>query len=301
MDIEIVTEDIRNRKLGVHLSINGGLHRAIEDAGRLKINTVQIFLKNNNRWYGKGYDAESVNRFMFEKNRHGITDVFAHSGYLINMAGSDEIRNKSRLALIDETRRAAMLKIPFLVVHPGSHGDSTAENGIGRVIRTINELFYISDSTVNILLETTAGQGTSLGYRFEQIAEIIMSSSFPSRLGVCLDTCHVFAAGYNFLEAGGYNAMMNDFQSIIGIERLKLVHINDSKRECGSRVDRHEHLGKGMIGIKGLSHFLRDPNLFHIPFVMETPKLLSNTAKGDDPLKADRMNLKRLRRMIAGQ
>jgi deoxyribonuclease IV len=276
-------------KIGVHLSIAGGLYRALEKSKELKIQAVQIFLKNSNRWNAKPYTVDDIQKFIHVKSStHDIT-VFAHSGYLINLAGSGDIHDKSITALVDELNRAELLGIEYVTIHPGSHGGRGIENGIEIVAESLDRVFDKNLKT-KILLETTAGQGASIGHRFEQLRSIIDKSANPDRLGVCMDTCHIFAAGYDISSKTIYPAVISEFNDIIGLEKLKLIHINDSKKNCGSRVDRHEHIGKGCIGNGGFRMLLHDSRLRNIPKILETPKF------NDD--EADRMNLKKIRMLM---
>lgn len=270
------------RKIGAHLSITGGIHRALRKADKLNISALQIFLKNSNRWESRPYTDEDIRSYRGAlENIPGIV-VFAHSGYLINLAGEGDTYRKSLAALRDELNRAEQLGILYLVIHPGSHGGRGMEAGIIRIADSLNMI--LRDSTpVKILLETTAGQGSSVGYRFEQLRAIIDHSENPGNLGICLDTCHVFAAGYPIHSRRGCKSVIDEFNSIIGLDRLALIHLNDSVRECGSRVDRHTHLGEGAIGREGFVALLNEKRLVDVPIIIETPK-----SKDDE---ADRMNL----------
>jgi len=276
-------------KIGVHLSISGGLYRALEKSKELNIQAVQIFLKNSNRWKAKPYSDDDIQKFLSMKSSMPDIAVFAHSGYLINLAGSSVIRNKSINALADELNRAEKLEIEFVTIHPGSHGGRGIEKGIDRVAESLDRVFEKNQNT-KILLETTAGQGASIGYRFEQLRAIIDKSSNPDRLGVCMDTCHILAAGYDISSKPSYPAVISEFNDIIGLKKLNLIHINDSVKKCGSRVDRHEHIGRGCIGNGGFRMLLHDPRLINIPMVLETPKF------NDD--EADRMNLRKIRMLM---
>lgn len=276
--------------IGIHLSIAGGLHRAIESARRLRVGAVQIFLKNTNQWRSRLYTEEEIARFTAARNAAPDLAIFAHAGYLINIAGSGEVRRKSIAALRDELERAALLGISSLVLHPGSHGGRGIDYGVAAAAAAIDAALSRT-RRVAILLETTAGQGASIGHRFEHLRAIIDASSHKRRLGVCLDTCHVFAAGYDLSDEEGYESAIRAFDRVIGLSRLKLIHLNDSARPCGSMVDRHEHIGRGMIGCAGFRRLLHDSRLAAIPVILETPKF--------DNDKADRINLARVRRMLA--
>jgi deoxyribonuclease IV len=274
------------RYIGSHLSTAGGIHRAFDDMRELSINTFQIFLKSNNRWQDKPYKREDLDLFREEWDNHPEVRIFAHTGYLINPAADDaQNRTRSLNALVDELTRAEKLGIQWVVLHPGSHKGTGPNNGIVRAAELIDAAFEKANSTSGILLETTAGQGNAIGCSFEDIALIIEELKNPERVGVCLDTCHVFAAGYDFTTPAGMNMMMNEFDRIIGLEKLKLIHLNDSKHEAGTNKDRHEHLGKGMIGENGFRLLLNDRRLKDIPVILETPKA------GNDRLSSDRENL----------
>jgi deoxyribonuclease-4 len=276
-------------KIGVHLSISGGLYRALEKSRELNIQAVQIFLKNSNQWKAKPYSADDIRKFLDVKSSMPDLAVFAHSGYLINLAGSGAVRAKSINALADELNRAEQLGIEYVTIHPGSHKGRGIDEGIERVAEACDRVFE-KNPTTKILLETTAGQGASIGHRFEQIRSIIDASSHPDRLAVCMDTCHVFAAGYDISTKAGYPAVMSEFNDIIGLKKLRLIHLNDSVKKCGSRVDRHEHIGKGSIGNEGFRLLLHDLKLKDIPMILETPKF------NDD--EADRMNLRKIRSLM---
>ena len=277
------------RHIGFHLSAAGGPDRALERARELGIDTVQIFLKNNNRWEGPAITEKQAENFMRLRNKEGFSHLFAHAGYLINPAGDGEVLTKSRRALADELYRASQLKVPHLVIHPGSHRDLGRDEGMRRIIETLDTALQQDPGDTVILLETTAGQGTSIGHRFEDLAEIIEGSRQTERLAVCLDTCHIFAAGYGLVEPQEYEETISRFNRILGLDLLKLIHLNDSKKEQGSRVDRHEHIGEGLIGDRGFANLLNDPRLEEIPLVLETPK--------PDP-ESDRRNLARVQSLI---
>jgi len=206
----------------------------------------------------------------------------AHTGYLINLAGDGDNLGKSITLLADEIERAQKLGIKYLVLHPGNHKGIGVDAGIMKIAENLDLIFNKDNTGVKILLETTAGQGSSVGHRFEHLRDIISISKYPDRLGICLDTCHIFAAGYDISTVDGYYNVINEFDKVIGIEKLKLFHLNDSKKGCGTNVDRHEHIGSGSIGSKGLSLFLNDDRFNEIDFIMETP---------DDAFRSDRDNL----------
>lgn len=277
------------RILGVHLSISGGMYRALEKAEALGIQAVQIFLKNSNQWISRPYTDEEIRLFKERWSHIPGLRVIAHTGYLINLAGEGVTLSNSIKALTDEINRAALLGIEHLVLHPGSHGGRGIESGIDCIADSLNKILDRKQKTM-VLLETTAGQGNSIGHRFEHLGSIIEKVSLKSKLGVCLDTCHIYAAGYDFTDNTKLKSVLKEFDNTIGLERLRVIHINDSKRECGSKVDRHEHIGKGCIGAAAFTLLLNTPKLKHIPFILETPKF------NDD--EADKKNLKVLRSML---
>lgn len=271
-----------NKKLGFHLSAAGGIHMAVDRASELGINALQVFLKNSNRWTAPPLSEIEIRSFKEKWNGYPDLTISAHTGYLINPAGEGENLDKSKILLSDEINRADKLGIKYLVLHPGNHKQKGIEEGIKCIAQTLDEVFSKDDSSVEVLLETTAGQGSSVGHRFEHIRDIISMSKYSHRLGVCLDTCHVFAAGYDISTEDGYLNTIEEFDKIIGINKLRLFHLNDSKKRCGSHVDRHDHIGLGLIGNKGISLFLNDKRFIGIDFIMETP---------DDDVRTNKDNL----------
>jgi deoxyribonuclease-4 len=281
------------RYIGTHVSIAGGINRALERARRLDINAVQIFLKNSNRWKSRLYTAVERDDFLSMKKAFGDIKIFAHSGYLINLAGGGENLRKSINSMVDEINRAELLGIEYLVVHPGSHKGRGEIEGIKRIARSIDMIYRERNgSDVKILLETTSGMGTSIGYRFEHLRDIIDLSRNHEKLFICLDTCHIFAAGYDISDSEVYDAVVEDLDRIVGIDRLKLIHLNDSKGSLACRVDRHEHIGDGFIGDSGFRILLNDKRMSVIPMILETPKF--------NEFEADMMNLKKVYELIAG-
>ena len=276
-------------RLGAHESIAGGLYRAFDRARSVGCEAVQIFVKSNRSWAVKPLTEEDVVRFKAKAQETGIQPVVGHASYLLNLATPDEaLWAKSRDMLVVELERCEALGVPYLVLHPGSHVGAGEEAGLAQVAQALGEVHAATPGfQAQILLETTAGQGTSLGHRFEHLAWLIEHTPGGARLGVCLDTCHVFGAGYELRTWAGYAATMETFDRTIGLERLKAVHLNDSKGDLGSRKDRHEHIGKGCIGLAGFRHLLNDPRLDGLPGLLETPK-------GED-LHEDRENLALLR------
>ena len=268
-------------KLGSHMSITGGVDRALERGASIGCASVQIFLKNNMQWAGKALALDEVDRFR----RHRLP-AFAHSSYLINPASLNPVfRSKSISALIDEINRATLLGVPFIVLHPGAQGDLRAAT------QSLDAVFAATKrSPVKLALETTAGQGSCLGHRFEHLATIIQSSKHPARLAVCVDTCHIFAAGYDIRTLKGYRATVGEMDQTFGADQIVAFHLNDSKKPLGSRVDRHEHIGKGHLGLSAFRNVLRDERWRDLPMVLETPK-------GPD-LAEDIANLRVLRRLL---
>ena len=276
------------------MSIAGGLAEAFARGRAAGCDAIQVFTKNNSQWRARPLGEREVEAFRAAEHRSGISPVLAHTSYLINVASPDRMLfRKSVEALCLEAERAESLGISSLVLHPGAHLGRGIEEGLKRVAEALDILHArLPDARLRILLEGTAGQGTALGVRFEELAAIFALVAHPGRLGVCLDTCHLFAAGYEIRTAEGYRETLRAFEATVGLSRLKAIHLNDSKGERGSRVDRHEHIGKGRIGREGFRHFVRDRRLDGIPMILETPK-------DDDPLRADRRNL-RLLRTLAG-
>lgn len=276
---------------GAHLSIAGGYHLAAEQAGRLECQTVQLFTKNNNQWSGKPLSEEDVRLFRDAVRRHGLVHPTAHDSYLINLASPDDVlRQRSIDAFVHEMERAEALGLDFLVLHPGTPTDGCEETGLARIAAALDEILgRCGGFHVMPLLETTAGQGRSLGHRFEHLAAIRARTSTPERIGVCLDTCHVVAAGYPLAPRSKYQATFDEFDAIVGLEHLKAFHLNDSKKPLGSRVDRHEHLGQGCLGLEPFRLIVNDPRFQNHPMFLETPK------EGPNDEEMDPVNLSALR------
>jgi len=280
--------------LGAHMSIAGGYYKAVGRDSQVGCNVLQIFTKNNNQWKAKDISDEDARLFRQSLDELGITHPISHDSYLINMASPDkELWRKSVDAFVLELRRAEKLGIPYVVAHPGAYTEGTESGGLKLIVRAINE---IHRRTVKLnaqcLLETTAGQGTALGWRFEQLAAIFDGVKHPERLGVCFDTCHVFAAGYAMGTKKQYMATMREFNATVGTKRIKAFHLNDSRREMGSRVDRHEHIGRGQMGIEPFRHLMNDRRFRKVPMYLETPK---GKRRGVD---LDKINLKTLRGLV---
>jgi deoxyribonuclease IV len=278
--------------LGAHMSIAGGVHNAIERACSIGCTAMQIFVKNNMQWFARPITAEEVRAFCRHKQRAELLSIFAHANYLINLAATNpQFHANSMRALAEELIRADALKLPFLVMHPGAHLGAGEEAGLTKIANSIDAVFEVIPKVkTKIALETTAGQGSCLGDRFEHIAHIMENVREPERLCVCLDTAHVFAAGYDISSETGTRKTFREFDRVIGLDKLAAIHLNDSKTPRGSRVDRHEHIGKGKIGLDAFRFIMRDKRLRKIPKVLETPK--------DKNLTEDVANLKTLRALL---
>jgi len=279
--------------LGAHESIAGGVFNAVERGKKATCDTIQMFNKSNNQWRAKKIGDDELEKYFEAIDKTGVTVSTSHTSYLINIASPNpELNEKSYLALKEEMERCQTLKIPNLVMHPGSHVGTGEDVGMDKIAENLVRLFneLDDDQNVTLLLETTAGQGSNLGYTFEQIAYMIDKARSHDMLGVCLDTCHIFAAGYPISEAKDYKKTMKQFDDIIGLDRLRIIHMNDSKKEFGSKRDRHEHIGEGSIGLDAFANFVNDKRLVNVPMILETPK--------GDELKEDIENLKRLRSLI---
>jgi deoxyribonuclease-4 len=280
--------------LGAHQSIAGGYYKAVELAHGLKCDCVQLFTRNNNQWRAKELTDEDVRRFQAKLKELGVVHPLAHDSYLINLASPDPaLWKKSVDSFILEMFRADRLGIPYLVTHPGAYTTSSEEAGIAAVVRALDEVHrQTRDIKTKCLLETTAGQGSCLGCRFEQLAAIIERVQDPDSLGVCVDTCHIFAAGYPISTEKDYKATMRSLDKTVGVKLVRAIHINDSVKPLGSRVDRHAHIGRGMIGKEGFRLLLNDRRFKRVPMYLETPKGME---KGKN---LDAINLRALRRLI---
>src|ERR1700736_2948511 len=260
--VEVVTGSKRrdqsaidNRKseilLGAHMSIGGGVHTAIERGWSIKCTAIQIFVKNNMQWFARPLEREEIRAFLEHRQRGELLSIFAHANYLINLAATNpQFHSNSLRALSEELTRANQLELPFFVLHPGAHLGAGEEAGLEKIVKSINRLFAkIPKVKTKIALETTAGQGSCLGEKFEHFAHIIDNVREPDRLCVCLDTAHVFAAGYDIGSEKDVRQTFREFDRVVGLDRLVAIHLNDSKTPRGSRVDRHEHIGRGKIGL----------------------------------------------------
>jgi deoxyribonuclease IV len=281
--------------LGAHMSIAGGYYRAVEAAQRVKCDCVQLFTKNNNQWRAKEISDDDVARFRAALDDLAITHPIAHDSYLINLGSPDKILWKMSVdAFVIELQRAERLGIPYVVAHPGAYTSSSEAAGIKAVARALDEVHRQTRGiSAKCLLETTAGQGSNLGWRFEQLAAIIDAVHDSDRLGVCFDTCHVFAAGYPLGTEKEYKATMRALDKTVGLKLVRAFHLNDSLKPLGSRVDRHAHIGRGQLGKEPFRFLLNDRRFRSVPMYLETPK---GKEKGKD---LDAINLRTLRRLIA--
>ena len=278
--------------LGAHMSIAGGVDLAPLRGRQVGCRTIQLFTKSSNQWRARSLPSEEIDRFRANLQVAAIAPAVAHGAYLINLASTNPaLHQRSMAACLEELERAEALGISCLVIHPGAHMGAGEEAGLRQVANSLRELLKRTKGyRVRVVLETTAGQGTTLGYRFEQIALLLDQIGLPERTGVCLDTCHLFAAGYDIRTPDGYTNVLRLFDEVVGIPSLKVIHLNDSKKELGCRVDRHEHIGKGAIGLEAFRCLVADTRLRGIPMIIETPK-------DGDFIKADRRNLKLLRNL----
>jgi len=274
------------------MSTSGGVWRSLERGASIGCEIVQIFVKSNMRWFGNPHPAADVTKFGEWRKDKKFSAVFGHTGYLINVASpAGSNRENSIKSLIQEIEFATALGLPFLVMHPGAHMGAGEKVGIRRAIAGLSEAFEATRaSKVRIALENTAGQGSCFGYRMEHLAAIYDGVKQPKRLAVCLDTCHFFAAGYDIRTRKGWDVALKELDDLVGLKQVVAFHLNDSKMDLGSRVDRHEHIGKGKIGFEGFRHIVNDPRLRNCPGCLETPK--------SDDLHEDTENLATLRSLI---
>src|SRR5450432_4742460 len=260
--------------LGAHMSIGGGVHRAIERARSIDCTAMQIFAKNNIQWFARPFTQEEIKAFLEHSQRAELAAVFSHANYLINLAATNpQFYANSIRAFSEELVRADQLGLPFVVLHPGAHLGAGEEAGLEKVVVSIDRIFGgIPRVKTRIALETTAGQGSCLGHTFAHLAYIIANVREPERLCICLDTAHVFAAGYDLTSEAGTRKTFREFDRTVGLRQVVALHLNDSKTARGSRVDRHEHIGKGQIGLGAFRVIMRDRRFRKIPKVLETPK-----------------------------
>lgn len=266
------SKKINEQCIGAHVSIAGGLYKAAGRAAAIGGTTMQIFTASSRSWFSKKLTAEEIEKFKEAVKQAGLEHIVSHASYLINIGSPEKsTEKKSVKALIEELERCVALDIPYLVLHPGAHTGSGEEVCLKQIAHNLDVALQAVPGKTIIALEITAGQGTNVGYSFEHLHTIIDLSKEKKRLGVCIDTCHMFAAGYDFTTAENYEAVMKDFLKTVGIRRLKVMHINDSKTPCGSRKDRHESLGKGTIPLTGFKLIMADKRLAKIPKILETP------------------------------
>jgi deoxyribonuclease-4 len=287
---------LQTQRFGAHLSVAGGLHLAFDAAVAAGCDCLQIFVKNQKQWTAKPLTDEAIRAYRAAQKRSGIRPVVAHASYLINLASPRQAQwDKSVAAMVDEIERCAALGVVGLVMHPGAHMGEGVDAGIARIVAGLDEIHRrTAGAKTRILLETTAGQGTSIGCDIEHLGRIINDVSEPARLGVCLDTCHLFAAGYDLRKPDEYERTLSLLRKHVTLRRIVCVHMNDSKGACGSRLDRHEHIGKGKMGLVGFRHVVNDHRLAHAAKILETPK--GKDGRGVD---LDKVNLRKLRRLIA--
>jgi len=278
--------------LGSHLSIAGGHHNALVRGRELGLECVALFLRNQRAWRAAPLKAAAIAEFHHARRETGLAPVVGHASYLINLAGRGELLEKSIAATADELTRCGQLGVEYYVLHPGTRDDEAG--GVAQIARLLTEIVAgLADVTTTVLLETTAGQGSSLGHSFEQLAAMLSAAAPAERFGVCLDTCHIFAAGYDVRTPDAYARTLAEFDRVVGLERLKAIHLNDSKREVGRRVDRHEHIGRGQIGQAGIANFVNDPRLANLPFILETPK-----GPAPDGRDLDEINIEAVRSLL---
>ena len=276
--------------IGAHISTKGGLHTVFERASAIKATALAMFAKNSNQWKGKTLTDEAIAEFTAARN---VLPIVTHASYLINLATTNpEFHAKSIAGMIDELDRAERLGIHAVVLHPGAHLGAGPDKGLDQIARSLDQVHAaIPNHRVVTLLETAAGQGSCLGCTYEELGRVISLIDDKRRVGICIDTCHVFAAGYDIRTRQGYERMIEEVEEHVGVENVGAFHINDSKRELGSRVDRHQHIGKGELGLDAFSFVLNDPRFARIPKMIETPKTVETTS--------DRRNLRLLRSLLS--
>ncbi|RMG89745.1 MAG: deoxyribonuclease IV [Chloroflexi bacterium] len=288
-------------RLGAHISVAGGLHKAFERGREVGCETMLIFTKSNRQWRAKPLSEKDIQ--LFQKTAESNADIYpvaVHASYLINVGSPDPaIWEKSYDALKIEVERAGALGLPLLTFHPGSYTNSDEQTGLDSIVRALKRLLAETAETAphtTICLETMAGQGTNLGARFEHLAYLLEKAGPSPRLGICFDTCHVFAAGYDIRTPEAYEATLAEFDRIIGLEQIKCFHFNDSKFGLGEQKDRHEHIGRGHIGLTGFANFVNDPRWANFPAHLETPKTEKDEAGNE--IEMDPVNLATLRSLI---
>ena len=288
-------------RLGAHMSIAGGLPRAVDRAAASRCEALQIFTKSAGQWRARPLPDDEIALFRRRVEETGLHPVVAHNSYLINLAAaSPALREQSIAALGEELDRAETLGLDGLVMHPGSYTSGTSEDGLRLIAAGLARLLgERPGGRTRILLEHTAGQGTNLGHRFEHLRDILERLDGSPRVGVCLDTCHLLTSGYDLCSTAGYDATFADFDRLIGLDRLAVFHLNDSKKPCGSRVDRHEHIGRGCLGLEPFRRLLNDPRFALLPMLLETPKLETpESRRRSDVDPWDARNLRTLRSLL---
>ena len=277
-------------RFGAHMSISGGIALAFDRLAVVEGEALQIFTANQRQWHPRSPSPAEIEAFKGRRRQAPGVPVASHDSYLINLASPNpETQSKSRAAFVEELRRCAALGVEFLIIHPGSHLGAGVEAGLQRFTANLDQALGEAGTgkQVMVLLETTAGQGTNLGASFEELATIIAASAHPEQLGICYDTCHTFAAGYDIRTPKAYAETMATFDRLLGLERLRFFHLNDAMKGLGSRIDRHTHIGRGEIGLEGFRNLINDPRFANHPMVLETPK--------SEDLHEDRENLELLR------
>jgi len=259
--------------IGAHMPTSGGLHQAILKGAEIGSTAVQVFTSSPQQWKGKDLTSEAIATFLDFQEQTGIRSLISHDSYLVNLCSPNpEIRAKSIAALKAEMGRCKLLKIPYVVSHMGAHLGAGAEAGTAEIAKATKEILNETPSEVTLLMETTAGQGSALGCRFEQLAAVLDQANGDGRLAICLDTCHIFAAGYDIRTAETYETTFAEFDRLIGCTLIRAIHANDSKKGLGSKVDRHEHIGKGEIGLEAFRLLVNDQRFEQVPIVVETPE-----------------------------
>ncbi len=273
--------------LGAHISISGGIYNIFERAEQATARSIQIFVTNQNQWFTRRPKDDEINLFFQKRNEFTPYSIITHSRYLINLCSPNPVtEQKSMTAIREELELCDLLEIPYLVLHPGSYKEKDEKWGLDKIVENLDKtIAAVKDLKTIILLENTAGQGTNLGYTFEQLKYLINNSSYPEHLATCFDTCHAFTAGYDLKNK--YDEVFDEFERTIGVDRIKVFHINDSKKEFASKKDRHAHIGQGELGIEPFKRLMNDSRFSKTPMVLETPK-------GDND-EMDAVNLKTLR------
>jgi len=268
----MIKKQISEALVGAHISIAGGLYKSVERAIEIGCTTMQIFTKSNRSWFGEKIREEEIEKFKEALKNSCLSKIMVHSSYLINIgSGKEDVEKKSISALKHELHRAEQLGIPYLVFHPGAHLGIGEEECIKKIAKNLDNALSESTGETQILLETTAGQGTNVGYKFEHLKDIYDLCKHKKHLGICLDTCHIYVAGYDISTKEKFKKVLDEFKKIVGIKKLKAIHLNDSKTECGSRKDRHANLGNGKISLKTFQEIMQNESLKNIPKILETP------------------------------